>query len=89
MMKPDGKNADKMPNRGQQVSVKALENLKQEMLREEYDSMSIAQCQEFYELQKKAELIKGKKTPESSRALVARVAVLEAKTETVAMRAYL
>ena len=33
--------------------------------REEYDSMSKAQCQQLYELQKKARLIKGKKTPES------------------------
>ena len=49
--------------------------------REEYDSMSMAQHQQLYELQKKARLIKGKKAPESSRALEARVAMLEAKTD--------
>ena len=48
---------------------------------EEYDSMLAAQCQQLYELQKKARLIKGKKTPESSRALEARVASLEAKSD--------
>ena len=35
----------------------------------------------MYELQKNAGLIKGKKTPKNSRALEARVATLEAKTE--------
>ena len=49
--------------------------------REEYDSMSMAQCQQLYELQKKAGLTMGKKTSESSRALEARIATLEAKTE--------
>ena len=49
--------------------------------REEYDSMSILQQQQLYELWKKARLIRDKKTPESSRALEARVAVLEAKTD--------
>ena len=48
---------------------------------EEYDSMSAAQHQELYELWKNAGLIKGKKTPESNRALKARVAMLEAKSE--------
>ena len=43
--------------------------------------MSVAQCQQLYELKKRAGLIKGKKTPESSRALEARVAMLEAKTD--------
>ena len=43
--------------------------------------MSVAQCQQLYELQKRARLMKGKKTPESSRALEARVATLEAKSE--------
>ena len=43
--------------------------------------MSAAQCQQLYELWKKARLIKGEKTQEGSRALVARVAVLEAKTD--------
>ena len=38
---------------------------------EEYDSMSTAQHQQLYELQKKARLIKGKKTPESGKALEA------------------
>ena len=47
--------------------------------REEYDSKSMVQHQQLYKLQKKARLIKGKKTPESSRALEARVAVLEVK----------
>ena len=49
--------------------------------RKEYDSMSMAQCQQLYELQKKAGLIKCKRIPENSRALEARVAMLEAKTE--------
>ena len=48
--------------------------------REEYDSISVGQCQQLYELQKRAGLIKGKKTPESSRALEARVAMLKAKS---------
>ena len=48
---------------------------------EEYDSMSTAQHQQLCELWKKARLIKGKKTPESSRALEARVVALEAKTD--------
>ena len=43
--------------------------------------MLIAQCQQLYELRKKAGLIKGKKTPESSKALEAIVAALEEKTE--------
>ena len=43
--------------------------------------MSVAQCQQLYELWKRAGLIKGKKTPESSRVLEARVAMLEAKSE--------
>ena len=42
--------------------------------------MSVAQHQQLYELQKRAGLIKGKKTPESSKALEARVAMLEAKS---------
>ena len=49
--------------------------------REEYDSMSTVQCQQLYELWKKAGLIKGKKAQESSRALEAEVAMLEAKTD--------
>ena len=49
--------------------------------RDEYDSMSIAQHQQLYELLKKARFINGKKTKESSRALETRVAVLEAKTD--------
>ena len=57
--------------------------------REEYDTMSLAQCQQLYELQKKIELINGKKNPESIRALEARVAVLEAKTENSSDGAYL
>ena len=40
----------------------------------------MAQHQQLYELRKNAGLVKGKKTPESRRALEARVAVLEAKT---------
>ena len=43
--------------------------------------MSTAQCQKLYELQKKAGLVKGKKTPESSRALESTVAALESKTD--------
>ena len=43
--------------------------------------MSTTQCQQLYKLWKKAGLIKGEKTPESIRALEARVAMLEAKTE--------
>ena len=49
--------------------------------REEYDSMLMAQHQQLYEHWKKAGLIKGKKIPESSRALETRVAMLVAKTE--------
>ena len=49
--------------------------------REEYDSMSVAQHQQHYKLWKKAGLIKGKNTSDSSRALDAGVAALEAKTE--------
>ena len=48
---------------------------------EEYDLMLTAQHQQLYELWKRAMHIKGKKIPESSRALVARVAGVEAKTE--------
>ena len=48
---------------------------------EEYNSMLAAQHQQLYELQKEAGFIKGKKTPESNRALEARVAALEAKSE--------
>ena len=47
--------------------------------REEYDSVSMVQCQLLYELWKQAWLIKSKKTPESSRALEARLTMLEAK----------
>ena len=43
--------------------------------------MSMAQCQQLYELRKKARLIKGKKTPESGRALEARVTTLKVKTD--------
>ena len=51
--------------------------------REEYDSMSMAQHQQLCKLQKKAVLIKGKKTSESNRALEARVVMLEAKTDNI------
>ena len=49
--------------------------------KEEYDSMSMAQHQHLYELWKKAGLIQGKNTPESSRALKHKVAMLKAKTD--------
>ena len=49
--------------------------------REEFNLMSAAQCKQLYELQKKAGLVKGKKTQESSRALEARVAALDIKTD--------
>ena len=49
--------------------------------REEYDSTLMAQCQQLYELWKKAWLIKSKKTPDSCKALEARVAMLKAKTD--------
>ena len=49
--------------------------------RKEYDSMSMAQHQQLYELLKKIRLMKRKKTSESSRALEARVAMLKAKTD--------
>ena len=49
--------------------------------REEYGLMLMAKNQQLYELQKKANLIKGKKTQESSSALRARVAMLEAKSD--------
>ena len=45
--------------------------------RVEYNSMSMAQCQQSYELQKKAGLKRVKKIPKSSRALEARVAILK------------
>ena len=48
--------------------------------REEYNSMSMAQHQQLHKLRKRPNLIKDKKTAESSRASEARVAVLEAKT---------
>ena len=41
----------------------------------------MAQCQQLYELQKKAILKRGNKTPESKRFFVTRVAALGAKTE--------
>ena len=43
--------------------------------------MSAAQHQQLFKLYEKARLIKGKKTPESSRTLQARVNVLETKTD--------
>ena len=43
--------------------------------------MLTTQHQQLYKLQKKAGLIKGKKTPESSRALEIRVAALKAKID--------
>ena len=43
--------------------------------------MSAAQHQQLCELQKKARLTKGKKTPESSRGLEASMAALEAKSD--------
>ena len=43
--------------------------------------MSMAQHQQLYEIQKKAGPIKVKKTPESRRALEARVAMLEVETD--------
>ena len=49
--------------------------------REEYDSLSMAQHQQLYELKKKARLIKSKKTPETSRALEAIVAAHLVKTD--------
>ena len=49
--------------------------------REEYDLMSMAKCQQLYELQKRAGFIKGKKTPESSSAFEARVDLLEANSD--------
>ena len=49
----------------------------------------MAKHQQLYELWKKSKLMKGKKRPESSRALEARMAALEAKQTTVATRAYL
>ena len=48
---------------------------------EEYDSMSIAQWQHFYELLHKTGLLKSKKTPQCSKALEARVAAIGAKIE--------
>ena len=43
--------------------------------------MLTAQHQQLFKLWKKAGLVKGKKTPDSSRALEARLAMLEAKTD--------
>ena len=50
--------------------------------------MSMAQCQHLYEFEKKVGFTKGKNTSGSSRALEARVALLEQKQTTVVMRAY-
>ena len=49
--------------------------------REKCDSMSMEQHLLLHDLLKEARLIKGNKTPESSRALDARVAAQEAKTD--------
>ena len=54
----------------------------------DYDSISMGQHQQLYKLWKKTGLIKGKKTPESGRALEARVASFMQKQTIVAMRAY-
>ena len=43
--------------------------------------MSMVQYQQFYEFQKIARLMKGKKTPKSSSILDARVVMLKVKTE--------
>ena len=43
--------------------------------------MLTAQHQQLYELQKKTMIMKSKKTPESSRALEAKVTILEAETD--------
>ena len=48
---------------------------------EEYDSLIMAQHQQLHEFWKKDGFIKGKMTPESSRASEAKVAMLEAKTD--------
>ena len=49
--------------------------------REEYDLMFIVQYQQLYVLQFEAEILKGKKTPDSNKVLEARVAVLGVKTD--------
>ena len=49
--------------------------------REENNLMLTSQHQQLYQLQTKARLVKGKKTPESSRALETRVAMLDVKTD--------
>ena len=43
--------------------------------------MLMSQCQQLYELHKKANLVKGKKTSENGKTLAARVAMLEAKPD--------
>ena len=48
---------------------KEILKIKNYYSREEYDLISMTQHQQLYELQKKARLSKGKKTPESGRAL--------------------
>ena len=48
---------------------------------EEYDSMSTAQHQQCYELQKNAGLTEGRTTPESRRVLQARAAMCKAKMD--------
>ena len=73
-----------LPSSRRPVPTMALSKEKIELKkysREEYDSMSKAQCQQLHELWKNTKLIKSKKTPESSRALEARVAMLKAKTD--------
>ena len=54
---------------------------------EKYDKMSLAQCQQLYEPWKKTGLKKGKKSPESIRALEVGVAVLKQKQITVRRKA--
>ena len=44
--------------------------------REKYDSMSMAQQQQLYELWKRAQLIKSKMTQESNKTLKDKVAIL-------------
>ena len=50
--------------------------------------MLTAQHQQLYELWKKAGLVKGKNTPESSRALEARLATLEANTYNISSESF-
>ena len=58
-----------------------MKDLFEEIFQRMYDKMLTAQRQHLYELWHKAELLKGKKSQDTSKKLVAWVTMLEAKTD--------